>query len=352
MQIFEDYRALHRIPELDDQLPKTVGYVKSRLSSLGCRVFSPIKGSVCAFFYFGQRKTLAFRADMDALPIQEQTTLGCHSVHPGIMHACGHDGHTAILLETARRIRPCQYNILLIFQPAEETSGGAQDLCETGLLEQFRVCAIFALHLWPGLEKGKLFSRPGVLMSSASGVRAEFQGKAVHVAGSEQGADALAACCRFYCRACKLPCFLKFGKLTGGSAGNVVCDRAVLEGTLRTEQKPQQRIYQRTLENLCRQACRETGCQGTVAFSGGYPAVYNDPALYRRIEALWPLHKLPDFLWTAEDFSCYQQRVPGVYFLLGAGNIPSLHSPTFCFEESILLQGAELFQRIVTASDI
>ena len=112
-------------------------------------------------------RTLAFRADLDALPIAEQTDLPWQSQHPGMMHACGHDGHTAILLELARRIdrKGCRrYNILLLFQPGEETGGGAKDLCSTGILEQHGVTYIFGLHLWPGLDKAEIFSRPGPLM--------------------------------------------------------------------------------------------------------------------------------------------------------------------------------------------
>ena len=347
MQIIQDYRTLHRIPELDSTLPKTLCYIKSILSPLGCRIFAPVKGALCAFFDFGKPDALCFRADMDALPPQEQTGLPFCSVHPGAMHACGHDGHTAVLLETARRIQKIKnpsHNFLLIFQPAEETTGGAEKICCSGILEQYRVLAIFALHLWPGLRKGEIFSRPGVLMSHSTVVTAEFTGTAAHIADFRQGADALCACCRFYHMAQQLPCFLKFGKLTGGSAGNILCDRAVLEGSLRTF--CQSTVFPKKLENLCRQACRGTGCQYRLDFSHGYPAVFNDPALYRRVARICPVGNLPAPLRTAEDFSYYQKIVPGVYFLLGIGVAPPLHSPRFSFDEALLSVGADLFERL------
>ena len=128
MQLFEDRQALHRIPELDRALPKTMEYLQNSLSGLKCRVFSPMEGALCAWFDFGAKTAIAFRSDADALPIQEQTKLPYASCHSGRMHACGHDGHMAILLELARRLNEAEnmeHNILLVFQPAEETTGGA-----------------------------------------------------------------------------------------------------------------------------------------------------------------------------------------------------------------------------------
>ena len=122
MKIIEDRRALHRIPELDRNLPETISYLQGALDGLNCRVFSPMEGALCAYFDFGRTQTLAFRADADALPIQEQTGAKYASCHPGKMHACGHDGHMAIALELARRVgrkTELPHNILIVFQPAE-----------------------------------------------------------------------------------------------------------------------------------------------------------------------------------------------------------------------------------------
>ena len=132
MQIIADRRYLHTIPELGRELPKTTQYVMQTLEPLSCRVFCPIECGVCAWFDFGADKAIAFRADMDALPIQEKTGLEFSSRHPGKMHACGHDGHMAMLLELARQLDRLEWldrNVLLIFQPGEETPGGAEDIC-------------------------------------------------------------------------------------------------------------------------------------------------------------------------------------------------------------------------------
>ena len=128
MQIINDRRFLHRIPELDRDLPETMAYLRGSLEKLNCQVFSPMESALCAFFDFGRKDAIAFRADADALPIAEATRADYASRHPGCMHACGHDGHMAIVLELARRLsekKGLPHNVLLVFQSAEETTGGA-----------------------------------------------------------------------------------------------------------------------------------------------------------------------------------------------------------------------------------
>ena len=351
MQIVHDFKALHRIPELDRALPKTRAYLQSSLQGLPCRVWISKSGALFAYFDFGKEKTIAFRADMDALPVREQTGFLWQSEHPGSMHACGHDGHMAILLALARRLDGRgRHNCLLIFQPAEETTGGALDICREGVLERFGVCAVFGLHLWPGLPKGKLYTRPGVLMSAAAGVRGVFRGEGGHVAQS--GRDALAAACLFHTRAMTIradqPYLLKFGMLHGGSAPNVTCEQAILEGTLRTWDQGKLLALQQRLDRLFRQTLQETACRGGLCFRQGYPAVCNDPALHAEAQRISPAALLPDPVWTTEDFSCYQQRVPGVYYLLGLGNTPPLHSSGFQFDPGVLAVGADHFYRLAS----
>ena len=197
MSVVDYRRALHRIPELDDQLPETVRLVRELLAPLPCQVLSPIQGSVCAWFDAGRAETAAFRADLDALPIQEATALPYASIHPSRMHACGHDGHAAMVLAlgeyAAQRLAELPRNLLLIFQPSEETTGGAARLCETGVLERYGVGRIFGLHLWPGLEAGAVASRPGPLMACSSEVTVTITGRSVHLSRAEEGLDALAA---------------------------------------------------------------------------------------------------------------------------------------------------------------
>ena len=173
MQIRTDRRQLHRIPELDKSLPQTLTYLKKALEGLNCRVFSPMEGALCAWFDFGRETAIAFRADMDALPISEKTRAEYASLHPGCMHACGHDGHMAMALAAATWVddvvsdrvpgtsaADLPRNVLVVFQPAEETTGGARLVCESGVFERCGADRIFGFHLWPDLPAGSLASCP------------------------------------------------------------------------------------------------------------------------------------------------------------------------------------------------
>lgn len=224
-----DYRrALHRIPELDNQLPETVQLVQRILAPLPCRVFSPITGSVCAWFDAGKSDAVAFRAELDALPVTEATDLPYASVHPGRMHACGHDAHTAMVLTlaeyAAEHLAELPRNVLFLFQPSEETTGGAGKLCESGVLERYRVRRIFGLHLWPGLEAGTIASRPGPLMARSNEVTVTVEGRSVHMSRADEGLDALTAGISYLQRAYDMmeqlppdqPRVLRFGKMVSG----------------------------------------------------------------------------------------------------------------------------------------
>ena len=247
MQIYADRHALHRIPELDRALPKTLAYLKNALSGLGCQVFAPMDGALCAWFDFGADSAIAFRADMDALPITEKTGVDYASTHPGKMHACGHDGHMAILLELARRLSGKErlpHNVLLVFQPAEETTGGAKDICDTGVFARYNVKAIFGLHLWPGLPAGKIFSRKNELMARSCEVTVDIYGKSAHIAKATEGIDALMAGTEFYQKAVAMERalpdnifrLLKFGKFQSGTVRNALSAHTHMEGSLRAFQ--------------------------------------------------------------------------------------------------------------------
>lgn len=356
-------RALHRIPELDDQLPETVRYVRSVLEPLGCALSSPIPGSVCAFFDAGKPDTVAFRADMDALPVTEATEVPYASAHPGKMHACGHDGHTAMALALAEyvsaHLAELPRNVLFLFQPAEETTGGAKRLCESGILEQHHVTQVFGLHLWPGLPMGQVFTRPGPLMARANEVTVTVTGKSVHLSRASQGRDALASGAEYLRRAYAMvdalppeePRAFLFGKMVSGTVRNAVSGKTVLEGSLRTYREETYRFCREQLEAIGRELAAETGCGVEVYLNEGYPAVWNDERLYEKVcSALGAdapgLLEVPAL--AAEDFSFYQQAVPGVFFFLGVGQTPELHAPDFCFDdEAVLPKGVEFLKRLL-----
>ncbi|MBQ8833934.1 MAG: amidohydrolase [Oscillospiraceae bacterium] len=357
MQIITDRRALHRIPELGWELPETMAYLKNALSGLNCTVFEPVAGALCAWFDFGRDSAIAFRADADALPITERTGAEYASTHPGKMHACGHDGHLAIALEVARRLsekKALPHNVLLIFQPGEETPGGAKRICDTGIFEKYNVKAVFGLHLWPGLEAGRMFTRENELMSHASEVTVDIYGKSSHLARAECGIDALAAGVELYrqVRATEgtLPKeiyrLLNFGQLHSGTARNAVSEHTHMEGSLRAFQDEVFDGLKARLYEIAADVEAKFGCTVTIHMSEGYPAVMNPPELCRKLAAYMDFGWLEEPTMTSEDFSWYQRFAPGVFFFLGLGDVPALHTDNFHFDETILLKGADFFEKL------
>jgi len=360
MQIYTDRHALHRIPELHKDLPRTLAYLKNALAGLSCRVFSPTPGDLCAFFDFGRDTAIAFRADMDALPIQEKTGAEYASTHPGKMHACGHDGHMAILLELARRIdlkKDLRHNILLVFQSAEETTGGAKDICDSGVFAQYSVEAIFGLHLWPGLEAGRIFSRKNELMARSCEVTVDITGKSAHIAKAAEGIDALMAGAEFYTKAVdmerQLPRdifrLLKFGKFQSGTVRNALSAHTHMEGSLRAFQDAVFEGLAEGLQTIAEEVEARYGCTVKIHFSDGYPAVMNPDWLFDHVASTIPFETLEEPCMTAEDFSWYQRYIPGMFFFLGLGDTPALHADTFDFDDSVLVKGADFFETIAEA---
>ena len=357
MRIMEDRRALHQIPELEWALPKTMAYLENALSGLKCRLFAPVPGALCAWFDFGAEGAIAFRADADALPISERTVAEYASRHEGCMHACGHDGHMAILLELARRLDGKQmlnHNVLLVFQPGEETPGGAKPICETGVFENYNVKAIFGLHLWPGLPAGVIASRKQELMARSCEVNVDIYGRSAHIAKAAEGIDALAAGLEFYRRAVAMEQalppeifrLLKFGQFHSGTVRNALSEHTHLEGSLRAFQDEIFDSLQQGLQKIAREVEAAFGCTVKIHMSGGYPAVLNPEALWEVVNDIQKVEALEKPSMTSEDFSWYQRYLPGMFLFLGLGDTPALHADTFDFDESILLKGADFFEKL------
>ena len=357
MQIIEDRRALHRVPELDKDLPNTISYLREQLEGLKCKVFSPMPGAVCAFFDFGAKEAIAFRAEADALPIVERTNVPYASRHLGRMHACGHDGHMAILLELARRLsgrEKLHYNVLLVFQPSEETTGGARDICKTGLFKLYKVQAIFGLHLWPGLTAGAVGCRKNEMMARTCEVKVDIYGKTTHIAKLDQGIDALNAGVDFYRRVRSLEAalpkkvfrLLKFGKFESGTVCNAISDHTHLEGSLRAFQDEVFYSLRAGIVSIGKDVERSTGCTVNIYMNDGYPAVMNPGDLYKRVRKIVDFEELAEPSMIADDFAWYQKTVPGLFFFLGTGDTPALHADDFNFDENILVKGADFFESL------
>jgi hippurate hydrolase len=356
-------RALHRIPELDDDLPLTLAYLRGALAELGdaCEVFEPCTSTLCAWFDRGSARATAIRADMDALPVTEATGVAYASTHPGQMHACGHDGHMTMVLALARWLADhadeLPRSVLLVFQPAEETTGGAKRVCESGVFERLGVDRIFGFHLWPDLPLGQVATRAGALLASSNEVTVTMRGQGAHIAKWQEGRDALRACVDCVHAALdgmdalptREPALLRFGQMEGGTVRNAIAAEAVARGSLRTFCADDRVRAEALLREVATTAAEAQGCDADVYLSEGYPAVTNDAALLALArDALPELAELPEPLLIAEDFAWYQQWIPGVFLLLGTGTGIPLHAATWDFDERVLARGLAVYQRLVT----
>lgn len=371
-------RDLHRIPELDFDLPQTLAYVRRELEGAASlmrekaqvrgvdaqvRVFSPSRSAVCLHLDLGTPGATAFRSDMDALPVDERTGAPYASDHPGRMHACGHDGHMAMVLGLAwwlaQNVEAVRRSVLLVFQPAEETTGGAKVVCQSGVFGELGVDRIYGFHLWPDLPKGQVAGRAGALLAASNEITVHVRGRASHIAKAADGADALECACDYLGRAYAYAnqrrqeeaFLLKFGHLQAGQVRNQIAAQAVLEGSLRTFSLPMGKRARKDLADLADRAAADHGCTAEVAYSEGYPPVVNDRGLFEASTA-WlasggiQVAPVAEPLLISEDFAWYQQWLPGDFMLLGTGTGIPLHSDTFDFDESVLVRGLAVYQRL------
>lgn len=355
-------RDLHQIPELDIELPKTLSYIENVLANTRAKVCHPTPSSICAFFAFKKEDSLAFRSDMDALPIEEKTDCAYRSTHLGKMHACGHDGHMAMLLEFALQLNEqatCKHNVLLIFQPAEETTGGARLLVESGILTTYHVSHIFGFHLWPKLPAGQIFSRSGPLMAKSSELTIEIAGVSAHAASASCGKDALYAGICFLHQAYQMEQamqfsddhLLKFGRIESGTVRNIISNHTMILATMRAFSMDVFHYMEKELYRIAKQVEKDTGCSFTIHISQGYPPLWNDADTFSKCQAVLPnLHILDQPSMLAEDFSFYLQECSGTFLYLGTGNAIPLHADTFDFDEAILSKGVEAYHALLQLS--
>lgn len=350
-QIKQFRQDLHQIPELELNCPKTKEYIVNVLKELDCTLYYPIQSSVVAFFDANKKTSIAFRSDMDALPVLENTNCTFTSKQIGISHACGHDGHMAMLLGFALKVnqyyKTLDHNIVLIFQPGEENPGGAKLICETGILETLKVKTVFGTHLWPVLPSGVVATIPGAMMARSSEVNIDIYGKSSHAAKYKEGIDALEIAANYIIDVYNMEKqidstisrLLRFGKLESGIIRNVVSDHSRLEATLRSTDEDTYWYMRSQLEEISK---KYSQAKFNIDINEGYPVTFNDKKLVEKItQAHSDIQILETSEMISEDFSWYQQYVPGVFFFLGTGtNIP-LHNDKFNFDERILLKGIE-----------
>lgn len=363
--IIADRRALHQIPEASLEEFKTAAYIEKELLELGYEPKRIVETGVYVYIPGTEgNKTYAFRADMDALPLQEESDKTYQSKHPDMMHACGHDGHMAILLGLARALKNkiAKENILLIFQPAEENIGGAKLICDAGLLREHHVDAIFGLHLFPTVPEGVIAYKAGAMMATNAEVNVDVIGKSGHGAMPHTAKDSLVVAAELLLAYQTIvsrsvnpfdTAVVSFGKISGGTIRNIVAGSARMEGTLRAFSMENLELLMERIQSINTGFSQAYQVKIQTEFNFCYPPVINDEALTEKIhEAFAEFNTQPAQPSAgAEDFSFYQQEVPGFFFHLGTRNeekglIAPLHNNKFDFNEEVLGIGVDAFMAI------
>ena len=364
-------RDIHAHPELAFNEIRTSDIVARELRSYGLEVHCGLaKTGVVGVLRAGSgQRMVGLRADMDALPLTEQNEFPHHSRHAGRMHACGHDGHTAMLLGAARYLaaNPDFDGVaVFIFQPAEESEGGAAVMIEDGLFKQFPVEAVFGMHNWPGIPVGQMAVMPGPVMAGTCAFEIRVRGHGCHAAMPHQGIDSivtgsqLVQALQTVVSRTLHPCDAAVVSVTqfhGGEAWNIIPEEVVLRGTIRTFKPEVQESVERVVERLCSGVAAANGAQITVQFDHRYPPTVNSASetdFCRKVAAsvLGREHVLIDAMPSmgAEDFAYMLKEKPGCYVWLGNGPGTggcTLHNPHYDFNDEILTLGVSYWVELV-----
>ena len=367
-------RDIHAHPELAFGESRTADIVAQVLQSCGLEIHRGLaRTGVIGWLRQGSgTRRIGLRADLDALPLQEKNDFPHRSTNEGRMHACGHDGHTTLLLGAARYLAENRERldfdgtVYFIFQPAEESEGGAAVMIEDGLFRQFPMDAVYGLHNWPGIPVGEMAVVPGPVMAGTCSFEIAISGRGCHAAMPNQGVDTLVAASQLVLALQTVvarnvhPCesaVVSVTQIHGGAALNVIPDDAVLRGTIRSFKPEVQDLVERSIERLCAGIASAFGAQIHIRYDHRYPPTVNHPGeteVCRRIAAEVfgenniRTNELPSM--GAEDFAYMLQERPGCYVWLGNGPGTggcSLHNPHYDFNDDILPLGVNYWVRLV-----
>ncbi len=364
-------RDIHAHPELAFDEYRTSDIVARELERYGLEVHRGLaRTGVVGLLKSGtSTRMIGLRADMDALPLAELNEFPHHSRHQGKMHACGHDGHTAILLGAARYLAAnpdFDGQVAFIFQPAEESEGGAAVMIEDGLFERFPVESVFGLHNWPGIPVGEMMVMPGPVMAGTCGFEVHVRGHGCHAAMPHQGIDAIVTASQLVQALQTVvsrtlhPCDAAVVSVTqfhAGEAWNIIPEEVVMRGTIRSFKPEVQDAVERSIERLCSGIASANGAQISVRFERRYPPTVNSPAEARfcqqvATEVFGEEKVLRDILPSmgAEDFAYMLKEKPGCYVWLGNGPGTggcTLHNPHYDFNDELLRLGVGYWAHLV-----
>lgn len=359
-------RDIHKTAELSEQEYETKKKIIRYLKEIGIDYIDfENHNGIMAYINKNAKQTLAIRADIDALPIKEETNSSFKSVNEGVMHACGHDAHTSILLGACKILYSMKdklnINVKFLFQPAEETVGGARFLIKDKCLENPKVDYIFGLHVMPSLDTGHIETKYDTLNASTDTLKISIKGKKAHGAYPENGTDALVASSHVITALQSIisrnlsplnSAVLTIGKIHGGDAQNIICDEINMYGTLRTLNQESRDFMLNRIRRIVENISQAFGCIGELNLDEyGYPAVVNDKQLVDVVkknaknllgDSMFSMKEKPSL--GGEDFSFYTKECRGVFFNLGCRNIEmgiteQLHTSKFDIDEKCLSIG-------------
>ena len=362
-------RHLHTIPELGRECFKTAAFVEEKLREFGVDEIQTgfaTTGIVAIINGQGSGPTIGLRADMDGLPIIETTGLEYQSTHEGRMHACGHDGHTTMLLGAAKYLcetRNFSGRVALIFQPDEEATGGAEAMVEEGILDTFDISQVYGIHNMPDFPVGGFFTTTGPLMAGADVFDINIKGRGGHGAMPHGTVDPVLAACsiaqaiqtivsRNVDAAERL--VISVTQIHTGSVDNVIPDTAYMNGTVRSFTPEVRELAERRLREIVAGQAASYGCEAEVVYNRGYPTTYNSAEgvvtatkAARDVSGVEAV--VDDFepVMGSEDFSYMLEKRPGAYLFMGQGPSAGLHHPEYNFNDDVAPVGASFFARLV-----
>ncbi len=364
-------QTLHQIPEIGFAEIKTSAYIEDKLLSFGLEVETEIAQTGLVGYLKIDEKypTIAFRSDMDALLIKEQTGRPFCSKHEGKMHACGHDGHMSILLIWAKYL--CEnkdtlnVNVLFVFQPAEEGPGGAEPMVNSGIFEKYNVKEIYGIHVWPDLESGLIGVRAGAMMAKPGEFDITITGKGGHGAQPHNSIDAIMIAGQLISLLQSIvarntdpveSAVLTIGKIEGGSRRNIIAETVRIEGTTRAFDEDIFNLVTDKMKKHCRAMEIAHDCKVELEMRPMYPPVVNDADMTKRfVKANKPYVVEIAPQMTAEDFAYYQKAINGLFFFVGTRDeqknyIYPLHSSRFDMDEKVLLNGVQAYKNMMISN--